>query len=261
MTRLQYITIGSVFALFLVLYLACDTKPPRQRQVEKSRALMAEATDIDNLIRAAQGELAPDQISTLQVLEQELENATGDSARISAYKQLSSRWYANGQIAIAGHYAQQIADISNTEEAWSIAGTTYAICVQRTEDPKVKSYCQQRSVAAFESAISLNPDNVSHKVNLALSYTEMPPPDEPMKGVMMLRELQDEYPQNVLVLNTLARLAIQTGQFERAVQRLEQALSLEPDNTTTICLLGQAYTGTGDAAKAQTFTDRCRQAS
>ena len=261
MTRLQYITIGSVLVLFLILYLACDTKPPRQRQIEKSRALMAEATDIDNLIKEAQSELTPDQISTLQVLEQELQNAEGDSARIAVYKQLSSRWYASGQVAIAGHYAQQIADLNNTEEAWSIAGTTYAICVQRTDDPKVKTYCQQRAISAYENAISLNPDNVSHKVNLALSYTEMPPENEPMKGVLMLREIQGEYPENVLVLNTLARLAIQTGQYERATQRLEQALAIEPDNTTTICLLGQAYTGAGDAAKAQAYVDRCQQAN
>ncbi len=261
MTRLQYITIGSVIALFLVLYLACDTKAPNQGQIEKSRALMAESTDIDNLIRDAHDQLAPHEVSTIQVLEQELQSAETDSAKVAVYQQLSSRWYATGQIAIAGHYAQQIADVDNTEESWSIAATTYAICVQRVDDPKVKAFCQQRAITAFENAISLDPDEVANKVNLALTYTEMPPENNPMKGVLMLRELQAEYPEDVLVLNTLARLAIQTNQFERAIQRLEQALSIEPENTTTICLLGQAYANAGDTAKAQPFITRCQQAS
>jgi cytochrome c-type biogenesis protein CcmH/NrfG len=85
----------------------------------------------------------------------------------------------------------------------------------------VKAFCNQRAVQAFENAISLNPDNASHRLNLALTYTEMPPEDNPMKGILLLRELQEQYPENTQVLNALGRLAIQTGQYARAVERLD----------------------------------------
>lgn len=258
MTKLQYIVIGSALLLFLVLYFGCETKPPGQQQVEQTRILQAEATDVNVLIREAHDELPVDQLSTIQALQQELGQATEDSLKVEVLKQLSGRWYENGQPAIAGHYAQEIAELEGTEAAWSIAGTTYAICVQRSEADKVRTFCNQRAIKAFESAISLDPNNVSNQVNLALTYTEIPPPNEPMKGVLMLRELEQSFPESALVLTSLARLAIQTSQFDRAIQRLNQALELENDNLNAICLLAQAYAGAGNQAEAKAYDERCR---
>jgi tetratricopeptide (TPR) repeat protein len=260
MTKLQYLVVGSAVALFLVLYLACETKPPKQSLVEKSRLAQAELIDINDLIRQAHDQLPPTQLGTLQVLEQELSTAESDTGKVSILQRLSGQWYNSNQAAIAGYYAEEAAQLSNTEEAWSITGTTYSICVQREEDSQVRAYCNQHAVSAYQNAISLNPEEVSHKVNLALAYTELPPENEPMKGVLMLRELQEQYPQNVSVLNTLARLGIKTGQFDRALQRLEQAQAIDPDNTNTICLLSQAYAGLGNTEQAAAFAEQCRQA-
>lgn len=258
MTKLQYIVVGGSLLLFLVLYFGCETKPPGQQQVEQTRMLQTEATDVNILIREAHDKLPVDQLSTLQALEQELKQAENDSLKVERLKQLSGRWYENGYFAIAGHYAQEIATLEETEQAWSIAGTTYAICVQRSETEKVRTFCHQRAVRAFENAISLDPTNVSNQVNLALTYTEVPPPNEPMKGVMMLRELEQSFPESALVLTSLARLAIKTGQFDRAIQRLNQALELENDNLNAICLLARAHAGAGNQAEAQAYDERCR---
>ncbi len=258
MTRQQYILIGSVTLLFFILYFACETKPPGQQQVEQSRMLQAEATNVNLLMREAHDELPASQLSTIQALQQELSQASGDSARTAVLQQLSGRWYESGYPAIAGHYAQEIAETDGGERAWSIAGTTYAICVQRAVDAKVREFCTQRAIVAFENAISLNPDEVQHQVNLALTYTDSPPPNEPMKGVLMLRELEQTFPESPLVYTTLAQLAIRTGQFERSLQRLNQALEIDPSNLNAICLLAQAHAGAGNATEAQRFDQQCR---
>jgi Flp pilus assembly protein TadD len=259
MKTAHYLAIAATLLIFLVLYFGCETKPPGHQQVERSRAVRTEAVNVGNLIRKAHTELPPDQEATLVTLEDELQRAASDSARIALQKRLSGFWYGNGQLAIAGHYAQQVAEQDGSEEAWSIAGTTFAICVQQSTSADVKAFCNQRAVQAFENAISLNPDNASHRLNLALTYTELPPEDNPMKGILLLRELQQQYPENTQVLNALGRLAIQTGQYARAVERLEQALAIEPDNRNTICLLAQAHEAQGNAAAAKTFGDRCKQ--
>lgn len=261
MTKLQYIVIAGVSLLFLILYFGCETKPPGQQQVEQSRLLQAEATDVNLLIRAAHEKLPADQLSAIQAIQQGLREADTDSVRVDMLKKLSGRWYENGYPSIAGHYAQELAELQGTEEAWSIAGTTYAICVQRSEEKKVRAFCSQRAVTAFENAISINPNGVQNQVNLALTYTETPPPNEPMKGVLMLRELEQTFPESALVLTSLARLAIRTGQFEKAVERLNQALALEADNLNAICLLAQAYAGTGNQEQAAAYDQRCRNSA
>lgn len=258
MTKAQYWLCGSALFLFFLLYFGCKTKPPAQQEIEKSRLLNAEQTDVNVLIKEAKAEMTSGQQAEVFLLEEALaESTTDDTLKIETYKQLASKWFSLGHPGISGYYAQEIADAVNDEESWSIAGTTFTICVQRSEVKKVREFCTNRAIQAFESAISLNPDNVQHKVNLALCYTENPPADNPMKGILMLRSLDGENPENALINTSLARLAIQTGQFDRAIQRLQTVLGNEPENNTANCLMGQAYEKAGKAEMAVPFKEKC----
>lgn len=259
MTKLQWAAIAGALMLFLVLYLGCDRKPEDIASLETSRALSVESTDINAVVQEAKQGLQPAQRSLILGLEQDVESTLEDSNRVALYKKLSGEWYQLQRFSIAGYYAQQVAEVENTENSWSIAGTTYSICTQRTSEERIKAFCTGRAVQAFESAISLNPSNVANQVNLALTYTNNPPPDNPMKGVLMLRELNQEAPSNVLVLNALGRLSIRTGQFDNAIKRLQSALDAEPQNATTICLLAQAYEGAGNTEQATAYAEQCQQ--
>ncbi len=258
MTKLQWAVIAAAIALFFVLYFGCERTPPDIATAAKSRGLSAESTTPEAIKSAAMAELAPAQASNVMALEEQLSEAVPDSMRAEVLKLLSREWYQLQQPALSGYYAQQVAELQNTAESWSIAGTTYSICLQRAEEEKIRDFCTGRAVRAFENAISLEPENVANQVNLALTYTSNPPPDNPMKGVLMLRQLNQEAPDNVLVLNALARLAIQTGQYDKAVERLTAALEVAPDNVKSTCLLAQAYEGQGNAAQAEQYADRCR---
>lgn len=259
MTKAQYGLSGSALLLFFLLYFGCKTKPPAQQELEKSRLLNAEQTDVNVLLKEAKGSMTSGQQAEVFLLEEALAAVAEaeDTAKIETYKQLASKWFSLGHPGISGHYAQEIAEVENTEEAWSIAGTTYTICVQRAEVEKVRDFCTKRAIQSFESAISLNPANVQHKVNLALCYTENPPADNPMKGILMLRTLDDENPEDALINTSLARLAIQTGQYDRAIQRLQTVLQNEPANNTANCLIGQAYEKAGKAEEAVPFIEKC----
>jgi len=80
-----------------------------------------------------------------------------------------------------------------------------------------------------------------------------------MQGILMLKELNDKYPNNVSVLNQLGRLAIQTGQGEKALERLTKAYELDPKNGATICMLASAYEITGDDTNAVKFQTLCEK--
>lgn len=259
MTKAQIGTIIFAVALLFAMYWGCDRKPPEQQEIERSRSLVVEATDASVLRDEAKSELSPAQLGPLTELEMSVEESISDSTKAELYKQLSGKWYEYGYPAVAGYYAQQVAEVENTEESWSIAGTTYSIAVQRAKDERTRTFATGRAVTAFENAISLNPDNPANQVNLALVYTENPPEDNPMQGVQMLLKLNNEYPDNVYILNSLGRLANRTGQYERAVERLEKAMSLSPDNPNTICLLAEAYRGAGRTEQAAEFQQRCQQ--
>ncbi len=258
MNKTQWFVIIAAAILFVTLYFGCDTKSDQHKIIEKQRTLSAVSTDISSLLIDAKKDvnIAKDG-STILALEAELDGSTSDTEKSGIYKSLSSAWYKLEKPAIAGYYAELVAEIEATEEAWSIAGTTFSICVQRELEEKVKGYCTDHAISTLENASSLNPSNLQHKINLALVFTESAPADNPMKGILMLVELNKQNPDNVPVLNQLGRLAIKTGQFGKALERLGRAVNIEPENPMSNCLLAEAFKGTGDSEKASVYRAKC----
>jgi tetratricopeptide (TPR) repeat protein len=254
-SRLQLIFIVVAIAAFITMYFGCETKPKNIKALEKSRALSMEVTGVQNIINEARKKLTPNQLSAVETMSAQLDKDT--TTQIATLQMLASEWYKYGHAAVSGHYAEQIAEKSNTEEAWSITGTTYVFGIKTATDDKVKEFCKARAIKAFEKALSLNPNNVDHQINMALCYVERPSQDNPMKGILILRELNTKYPENVSVINQLASLALKTNQIDKAMTRLNQALKLDSKNKTTICLLAEAYELAKDVKNAEVFKKKC----
>ena len=259
MTRTQiYAIVGSIL-LALFLYIGCETTPVKFRKLEKSRSLSVEQTDVELLLRDAKSRLSAAQSARIEVLEEQLDGSVSDSIRVDLLQQLSGEWFAAGSYALAGYYAQVLAEQVQDGGSWGIAGATYAIGLQRSETDNLKSFCAGRAITAFENAISLDPVEVSHKINLALVYTERPPQENPMKGIQQLLSLEKEYPENAGVYFQLGRLAMRTGQYARAVERLEKSTTLDPGRKEAFCLLQQAYEALGEIEKAVLASARCNR--
>lgn len=258
MNRAQYLAILGALALFSALYFGFDTKTDKQKTAEKSRALTAERFSFESLLSGAKAQLSAEQSAEVTELEQNVEKAASGEEKAALLKRLSGLWYQFGQIPVAGGIAEQIAEIENADSSWSVAGAIFYEGLVSSQNPDIRAYCSDHAVKAFESAASLDPARVEHRVNLALVYAENPPPDNPMKAVIMLRELENKHPESPAVYNALGRLAIKTGQWQRAVERLEKAWSLDKTNPNTPCLLAKAYEGAGDMEKANGFAEICK---
>jgi len=251
--------IGSIIIAvlaFSVLYFGCDTTPADIQKAGESRALNMEATSIQNILLDVKKTLSKEQISIVEALNVELKNADTDEKKVALQKRLSSTWYEIGQPTLAGHFAEEVAKIEETEESWSIAGTSYLLGVKSSKEKKMRDYASTHAISAFEAAMSINPNNMDHRINKALCFVENPV-ESPMEGIMMLRKLNEDHPESVKVINQLARLAIRTNQFDKAIERLLVAVGIDSENNTSNCLLAQAYQAKNDAANAQKYAVKC----
>lgn len=258
MSKPHYAALAAAGLLFLGLYFGLKTTPPSWEVKQQSRKLRGQQVSVDRLVEAAKSQLTLEERAALSVLEHKAQTAANDLERVEHLKTLSGWWYARGQWGIAGALAEEVAALASTDSAWSVAGVTYYQALQREKDSRKRNYYAERAIRAFESAASLAPDQPEHRVNVALVYAEDPPAENPMKAVQMLRDLERQYPQSAAVYNALGRLALKTGQWERAIERLEKALALDPQNPHTPCLLVKAYTNAGYTDKAEALANRCR---
>ena len=259
MGRTQWIAAAVTAALLVLTYVACPVRPAEVTERSLDQRPTA-TTGLESLIRAARDELQPTEIATLAALETELKDLEDPTERRPVLERLAGEWYRAGQPAISGIYAREIAEAAGTEEAWGITGTTFSICLKQQEtDEATRQFCATQAVQAYQAAISLNPDNPDNRINLALTHVEYQPTDNPMLGILQLREIVEEFPDNPRVYLTLAQLAIRTNQYERAAERLKTALELAPDNPDVVCNLARVYETLNRNEEAQPLADRCSE--
>lgn len=259
MSKYKGIAIASAVLLFGIIYFGFSITDKRKKsQLDKERALMTEATGPEALLKEAREHASKDTLELAGRLEHMAEGK--DSVvTLENLKRLSGIWYAQKRYGLAGFYAQRVAEIEKTALAWSIAGTTFGTGVRALPEGSEREFCAGRAAKAFEHAISLEPAEVVHRINLATIYTDAPPKDNPMKGIQMLLEMNKNEPDNIAVINLLGHLAIKTGQYDKAIERLEKSYQLDPKNAQTPCLLSMAYEGAGQHEKAHELARLCKQ--
>lgn len=72
-----------------------------------------------------------------------------------------------------------------------------------------------------------------------------------MQGITMMREVLAEDPKNEFALFNMGMLSIQSGQYDRAIERFEELKAVNPNHVQGQLLLGVAYLNKGNKEKAR----------
>lgn len=68
----------------------------------------------------------------------------------------------------------------------------------------------------------------------------------PMEGIMSLRQIAEDHPNNPKAQFYLGLFSIQSGQYEKAVERFRRVVELDPANVEAYRFLGDAHQSLGD---------------
>lgn len=258
MTKHQIIIVVSAIVLTGLLYFAVDSKPRKLDSMEQA-AEEASGHKMEPYISKKREALKEPAHTEIEQLEKSYKQASVDSVKLELLKKLASVWYKEGEAAISGYYAEKVAELEKTAEAWQIAGTTYRSALQQSTEEEIKEISSQRAANSLEKAISLDSSNIAYRMQLAMVYVDRPLQDNPMKGILMLRELNEKYPDQPAIILQLGQLAMKTGQFDKAIERFKKAVTLLPEQTDIYCMLAEAYAGKGDKAAADAAVKKCKK--
>jgi cytochrome c-type biogenesis protein CcmH/NrfG len=96
--------------------------------------------------------------------------------------------------------------------------------------------------------LKINPGNLNAKTDLGACYADGT--NEPMKGIMLLREVVAADPKHEMAQYNLGMLSVKSGQLDKAIERFNTVLEINPERTEVNFFLGQVYLQQGDTAKA-----------
>jgi tetratricopeptide (TPR) repeat protein len=158
-------------------------------------------------------------------------------------------WGDAKQPHLAAKYNADRAELENSEKSRTFASQFYIDLFNAEPDPAKKQWEAQQAAIILQKVIDKNPSNEQAKVALATCFTDGT--GETMKGVLLLREVAEKNPANENAGMQLGKLAIQSGQFDKAIARLEKLILLYPKNAEAHYYLGIAYKGLGQMDKAK----------
>lgn len=173
------------------------------------------------------------------------------------YKNIAECWEIHDELNAAAYYYKKGAFLENTEKSLTFAGQLLLVLMQRNQDPGIRAWQAQEAIDCFNKVLERNPESTETKIALATCYTEGT--GETMKGVTLLREVTAKDSTNIAANIILGKLAIQSGQFDKAQRRLEMVVSMQPDNTEAMYFLAEAYRGLGQKEKAVKWFEQCKK--
>lgn len=109
------------------------------------------------------------------------------------------------------------------------------------------------AIAAYEQVMRLEPMNPKPLADLSALYLILQNLDESSALAQHALTLDA---RNVEALNAAARISNWRGENERAIQYAFDAQEIEPENATTLAILGEIYTDEGNPAVAQDYLNQ-----
>lgn len=92
-----------------------------------------------------------------------------------------------------------------------------------------------------------DPRYAEAQAKAAITWVNSP---SPMKGILKLRELAEQYPENTFIAYQLGLLSFQSGQHDKAVDRFRKVLSLEAENVNAWFYLANSLAQLGRQKEA-----------
>ena len=238
--RTRLLLIAGTVLLTAALYLA-----PRIKHETPAPAAEVPAGGFDRQLKQAKEALSKEQAAAADRLEAALTASPGNGAILDS---LTAFWDAQGQPAVSAGYAEQHAEATPTEQAWIQSAYRYFDAFQAAADSLQRSYLVGKAIRCYEAVLELNPGNLDAKTDLGLCYAEGTA--EPMKGILLLREVVEKNPDHENAQFNLGVLSMRSGQYAKAVERFSKVLALNPSRVEMYYLTGKAWMMAGEKEKA-----------
>ncbi len=195
------------------------------------------------ILDGAKTALTSSQKISLLSIENQLNTAKAPADRAAIYRQLSKFWADSAQrIEPYLYYTYSAALLENSEKSLTFAAQLLVDNLATQEaPPAIQNWIAANAKVLLEKALVINPNNDSTKINLGACYLFGNISDNPMQGILKVKEVVDKNPQNIYGNMILGLGGKKSGQYPKAIERFLNILKLEPNNIEAMVNLAECY--------------------
>lgn len=200
------------------------------------------AVTIDTVLAMAKKQLTPDQVMRISTLENSISRGAVKDQQLHVYHQLARFWADSAKMFEPyAWYQAEAARLENSEKRLTFAAQLFLDNLQIDEVAQRRQWKALQAKDLFERSLKINPENDSAKVGLGACYLFGGISATPMEGIMKIRAVVEKDSTNVYAQLMLAKGSVMSGQYDKAVSRLENVNRLQPANIDAILMLADVY--------------------
>ncbi len=231
-----------VAAIFLLPKTSPKDQPEKKEEVKAENAI---SFSFEDFISSSKTKIGWDSGNKVSVWEDSIKKNIASS---TSYDSIAKAWDEAKVPGISAWYFEQKAVKTGNEKDWLNAAYRYFDAFKIGKDSLEAAYFTDKAVKTYSKVIELNPDNLDAKTDLGVLYAEGTM--EPMKGIMLLREVITADPKHENAQLNLGFLSMKSGQFDKAIERFAKVLEINPARIDMYVYMGEAYVRTGNKEKA-----------
>lgn len=248
MKKQQIVLISSGLVLLCLMYFFGRTIPTPKPSEAKPQQQTGTTThdhkafDIQAVLTQTKSQLTADQQQRVAKMENSVVRGNVKDQQIKVYRQLA-QFYKDTVHALLpyAYYTSEAAKLENSEKSLTFAAHFLLDGVRSQEDHILKEWLATNAKELFEKALELNPSNDSSKVGLGGCYLFGEISETPMQGITMIREVAERDPNNMYAQLMLGIGGMVSGQYDKAIERLNTVVSKQPANAEATVMLAEAY--------------------
>ncbi len=246
---------ASGIILVVVLFFFGKTVPKKNKIATATPAVAAKTLNISEYISSLKQKLTPAQVLTLGKLENSVTRGDVLTQQIQANNQLANFWKDSIQaFEPYVYYLSAGAKLDNSEKNLTFAAQLILDNLRGEQDEAKLNWKTEQAIGLFEQALQLNPENADLKIGLGSCYIygkgRMGKPEETMKGIQQLLSVVRKDSANMKAQLVLGVGGYLSGQYDKAIDRLQKVVTAEPGNIEAIAFMADAYAAKGDKAEA-----------
>lgn len=249
MLNTKQIVVVVVVVVMIGALLAQPIKGLVDKQEENTTAAADDASSMYTLKSVS--ELAKQGINAtlaqdISAIEQQAETAQGEQ-KVTLLQSLANKWEDLAKPIPQGFIYKEMAETTPTLDFWVKSGDAFRKGYTNQQDTALASALNQLAIESYEKAIELDANSLAAKTGLGASLVTGS--SNPMAGIALLREVVQADPKNLDANRTLGLFSMQSGQFDRAIERFQTVIEIQAD-AESYFYLATAYEKIGQKSQA-----------
>jgi tetratricopeptide (TPR) repeat protein len=212
--------------------------------------------DIQQFITTSKQKLTPSQSIYLANLENTITRGDLPTQQITANNSLANFWKDSAKVFEPyAFYLGQSAKLDNSEKNLTFAAQLMLASLRGEHDEPSINWKADQAIQLFEQALKVNPTNDELTIGLASCYIfgkgRNGATEETMqKGVLKVLDVVKRDSTNMKAQLVLGIGGFISGQYDKAVLRLQKVVAAQPSNLEAVAFLADTYAAKGDKANA-----------